>query len=177
MKNLQKIVLSIILLGLTCALISNNTDINYFILDGEKYELTNAHTIVNGSGDDTKGYGFTLFITSSSLDLSNLFKTGFSGKGNMLNFRLRSSSSEGITAATYSKNGGYKDYRPNTYGSIAAFLDYENKGKYGAQYNVENGNVVIKVTGNIYTINFDLTLEDGKSLKGNYTGKIVHLTP
>jgi hypothetical protein len=173
MKNIAKMITLVIMLGIVT--ISCNKDdeepnpvkSNTFTIDGTEYSLSAGFTEEYG-GDATTGYNFDLIVHSSGLTAT---ADGVTGQGEALYFELWSTSSTGLAAGTYT---AAISEVPNTFTIGEAYINL-NASTFSSDeyYEVTAGSVSISISGSTYTINFDLTLEGGKKLTGNYTGTLA----
>ncbi len=146
---------------------------NFVTIDGTEYTLSQAISFENGPKDDA--YEFELVLASSGVDFSDITNIGIAGKGELVYFNMLSASSDGIVAGTYVFSNDVLR-KPNTYNEMFVGVNYDNQNNTGDEtYFVGSGDVIVKVDGDTYTIDFDLTIGPDKIvMKGSYTGKITN---
>ncbi len=128
-----------------------------FTYDGTTYPLTNA------SIDDWQDGEFWLYIASAGIDAYE-----WTGIGYIISFYLESPTGV-IAAGTYAL--------PPTDGYVLWGCDM------GIEFNTATdtgttehfataGSISIAISGSTYTINFSITMDDGKTVTGSYTGTV-----
>lgn len=139
---------------------------NYMTYKDTEYDLSSGFLVEFG-GSSTTGYNFDLYLLSSGLSVS---LTDFiTGTGEVLYFELWSSASSGLENGTYTFSN---TEAPNKYTTFEALINYNSTDQTVDEDVVDGtGNVTVKVDGQTYTIDFDITTPSG-NIKGNYTGTL-----
>ncbi len=178
MKKITRTILLLSMLTVVVASCKEDEDepaakTNFFTLDGNEYSLSQAISFENGVKDNA--FEFELIMASSGVDFSNIDDIGIAGKGDLLYLNMLSSSKDGIADGTYTfSNSATRN--PNTYNELFMGVNYENQTEESdVVYSVGSGEVTVKVEGDIFTIEFNLTVGPNKlKMAGSYTGKITN---
>lgn len=134
-----------------------------FTYDGDTYPLT-------GTGIDIYGADwFEVCIVSSGINVPQ-----WTGTGHIVWFDLTSPAEQGAPGTyDWAVTGGYElydaaisfDYVADT--DTGTWLDADWVTAYSGDY------VTMSVSGSTYTFDFYLTMMDGKTVTGNYTGPVT----
>ena len=133
-----------------------------FTYDGQTYPLT-------GAGLDIFTEYFEVNLVSSGINVAE-----WTGTGNIVWFDLTSPSTQGAPGTyDWAVTGGYELY------DAAISLNYVAGSGTGTWLSADDvlastaDYVSIAVDGSTYTIEFHLTMTDGKTVTGSYTGTVT----
>ncbi len=135
-----------------------------FTYDGTTYTITKG--FLNNFGrnlNDT--YDWDIFLTTEGITKNG---TRFAGEGSYIYLDVNTNSNEGLVAGTYN----WANTRENftlVPGTVIA-IDHNFTTNAGTNLQATDGTVDIAINGMETTITFTLTLNDGKTVSGEWTG-------
>lgn len=164
-----------------------NPDTNYFTYNGNIFSLKDG-VIENAGNNDAEDGSNTYYIGFSTAELFETNNGNFFPEKNLfsiVNFNLVSQDGHKPKTGVYNYNEDYHiDY---TYKDGISFinlnidwdqydggeidLDDENVS-WDDIVLVEGGTVEVNQSGNTYEVNFELLMNNQKTIKGNYTGPL-----
>ena len=161
---MKKIVSNLLYISILLLIIATATSCrrdlpnNYFIVDGEVYEVNAGFLVNNG---ETQG-GFDLDLQLISGDGSNY-----------INFSIVSPQAEKLINKTYNNPSGFW------------VVGYQSNGKYKSMAQINKGYIVVDRKSDGYVININCTDQYGNEIEGYYKGRlsntdknnIVHAIP
>jgi len=133
-----------------------------FTYDGNTYPLT-------GAGVDIYSASFEVSIVSSGINVPQ-----WTGTGHIIWFDLTSPSTQGAPGTyDWAITGGFELYDAGI--SFDYVADPESgTWLYADWVKRDSGDyITISVSGSTYTFDFVLTMEDGKTVTGSYTGPVT----
>ena len=144
---------------------------NYFNLDGTQYTVAKGY--IQPWGENSNGsYDFDIWLVSSGINYST--SSGeFFGIGELVYIDLNTSSANGLVNGTYNYSS-YRDAFTFTDGIIGIQIDAANQTG-DEVVEIVGGSIVVKVTGNDVTLDFDLTTSKNTNVKGNFTGSLTFM--
>jgi len=133
-----------------------------FTYDGTTYPLT-------GAGVENFAWGFEVSIVSSGINVPL-----WTGTGHIVWFDLTSPSTQ-VAPGTYdwAFTGGFELWEASISWNYVAetdtgtWLDADDLTRNSGDY------ITISVSGSTYTFEFSLTMTDGKTVTGSYTGPVT----
>lgn len=141
---------------------------NQFTLNGETYTLTQGFlTSFGDNGNGSYDYDISLLSTSGSIDIVNEEITGI---GNGLYFDLNTNSAGGITSGTYTFSSEREAF---SMVATEAFVDYNFDTENGQEVSGVGGTVEINADGDQVSMDFEVVLQDGSTLKGTFDDKLI----
>lgn len=156
-----------LLLSMVVALLSACAGSNTVSIGDEEYELGAGYYEEWGENDneDQSGYDIDVYFTSPGMDMVE--ETG-SGAGIYLDLN---SAEETPAEGTYTWS---EERTEGTLYDAEVFAgDLEEEPEI--QHRIEDGTAEVKVSGDTYTITFDLTAEDGTKITGSYKGELTNV--
>jgi hypothetical protein len=158
--SVSVLVVAVIFIFATC---DNGDAGSYFTYDGNTYELATA--VIERGGENTEpgesGYFISFAAASAGMDIINLTGTG-DGIGLDLN-----SSSYDLVAGTYTWSTTNVE---NTVVDAMIVINYNLATDEGTAYLAIDATVTVSVSGDTYTVEFTLTLENAKTVTGIWEG-------
>jgi len=155
------VVVAVIFIFASCD--NNGGAVSYFTYDGNTYELATA--VIERGGENTgpgeSGYYVNFAAASSGMDIINL-----TGTGDGLSLDLNSSSYD-LVAGTYTWSTTNVE---NTVVDAMIVLNYNLATDEGTTHFATTATVTVSVSGDTYTVEFTLTLENAKTVKGIWIG-------
>jgi hypothetical protein len=133
-----------------------------FTYDGNTYSLT------NGIIEDWGGGDFDIYLASSGIDAVH-----WTGKGDFVFFDLISPSTIAAPGTyDWAATGGFELWDGGI--GLNWDADTDNGTWFNADWTLqESGDyVTISVSGNTYTVEFSITLQNGKVVTGSFTGPL-----
>jgi hypothetical protein len=133
---------------------------NSFTFEGETYDLSRAYgrEYDNGPGA-TIGYSLVLISDEGRESV-------------LLLFNVPDGTLEGTYAPTHPSGE-----EPNTFSSVGIEIGYdpvtEEPGTIYRTRTTPRGTISVDKSGNVYVIDFDVTMDAGEIAKGHYTGTIT----
>ena len=163
------VVASVILMSASC---DNGGSNNYIMYEDTKYPVEECSSDIDDPGFFGESYQYGIYAYSSGVDLVEE-----TGTGNMFYFTLYAPS-DPVVPGTYTGapfgSPNYED--PNTFATFEIFLNY---GLPGAESFVAvSGTVTLSAydaAGGTLSCEFDVTLDNGKTATGMYSGSYVDL--
>ncbi len=113
------------------------------------------------TGGGESGYDLDFLAVSSGIDL-----TIESGIGDGVILDLNSPNST-LASGTYTWSGTRTDY---TLVWAVIFINFDIDLNTGTKVAAIGGTVTVSVNENIYTVDFNLAMSDGKTVTGSYSG-------
>lgn len=161
------LVLLSILLVLACNKDDETSQVNSFTLDGTNYELNDGLIWLAYDWFKIELYSPGINLTAGIPGVEPVYD----GIGNVLYFGYMIPENYGEIS-----NGRYTFLSPSftsyyfSVGIISIGIDlYDYSGDF---YEVTSGTINVQNNGGDVVIDFDLTLKEGKTISGNYTGSI-----
>lgn len=140
-----------------------------FTYNNTTYEVPNGYLIDFGANGNAT-YDWDLYLTSESISKGGFF--GLTGTGDYIYLDLNVSNPDGLLAGTYNWSATRDDFSV-VVGTTA--LDY-NLGTFeGTAIDAVDGTVDISILGITTTITFTLTLADGNTVSGTWSGTLDHV--
>ncbi len=141
-----------------------NGEENSFTYDGENFAIDQGLLLYFGIYNDAHDFDLIFHCEGISFDGQS-----FSGRGDALDFLIYSDSGAGLSPGTY--NYGDQD-EPFYFVEAEMLLDYDIASDSGTEIWIEGGSLEVDRSGNVYTIDFNVTAEDGKPVRGSFEGPI-----
>jgi hypothetical protein len=161
------LVLLSILLVLACNKDDETSKLNSFTLDGTNYELEDGLIWLAQDWFKIELYSPGINQTAGIAGVEPVYN----GTGDILYFGFLIAANEGeISNGTYTFSSQSFNSYTFSAGVIAINLDLSDYS--GDIYNVISGTVDVQNNNGDVVIDFNLTLEGGKTISGNYTGSI-----
>lgn len=109
-----------------------------------------------------------LFFYSDSIMFS-AYNGSFIGKGDMVKINLQNSIFNDVTPSI---NNFIKD---STFEIIegTVFINYDINNTTGAEFTIKQGSLKTKVINDSYSFEYDIELEDGSFISGEYQGGLI----
>lgn len=155
----------------SCSDDDNNEPAGKFTLDGTSHNLSKAYggiNFIDEVGDDTY-YDWSIILVSSGISYDN-DEEGFVGTGEAVILWISV-----LNDDTFIPPGNYK-YSDDTGDCDGIYVDFNVETLDGEAYeDADDASITISKSGNTYTINFTITLEDETVVTGSYKGSITEL--
>ena len=164
------VVVAVIFIFISCTTTTDDNNDNntpppggesYFTYDGTTYTLASGGIEDKGAntGPGESGYNLNFMAVSSGVDMIIV-----SGIGDGVYFALTSPNST-LASGTYTWSNTRTDFT-----LVDAIIGINLDPDTGTLVWAIGGTVTVSVNGNIYTVEFTLAMEDGKTVTGNYSG-------
>jgi len=138
---------------------------NYFIYDGTTYPLSEAYLEVVGPQNGAYGFSFTAF--SSGIDFE-----AEKGIGEAIYIFILSPTTS-LAEGTYNFVAGTST-TPYTFDELWLFLNYNIAIDWGDFYAAEAGTLTVtEVSDSTVSLEFEVTLDDGKTSTGMWSGSVT----
>ena len=143
---------------------------NHFTYDGDTYSLHEGMKMYWGSGWGN-GYNWDIYLYSEGIEFDET-EMDFTGSGHGIFLEIFSPIEEGVEDGTYTfdTNDEENSFSFGTWSSI--IIDYDGEEDSGTELDIIGGTVEISKSGNTYDISFDMTVEDDKTVTGNFSGPL-----
>lgn len=142
---------------------------NKFSYDGSTYTLEKG--FLNDLGSNATGtQTWQVFLTSSGVDIVNF---SYKGSGEVVYLDLNNISTDSLVSGTYNWSDTRKNFSmvPDT----EIFVDFGFGTSEGTKVLATGGSADVTVNGDEVTIDFTLTLENGKTVTGDFSGLLQDL--
>lgn len=137
--------------------------------DGANFNLSQGFITDYGEEDGLYNYDITLLSDDFNVDFAD---EEVVGTGEILYFELWTDQSSGLKNGTYVMSDTEIDLGM-TYAEFA--LNYNFDADDDGFLEATDGEITVNRSGNTYTLDFDLTFENGKSLNGRYVGTLFEI--
>jgi hypothetical protein len=156
-------------LGGNCDSDGNGGDGSSFTYDGTTYQVSQGWLEYVGTGDGPHNFEFNM--ASSGVDI-----VAMTGIGDAVLIDIMSSTSP-IAEGTYTYHGSGPPYAPNTFVDLWVIINHNLETDEGDHLGMaEAGTVTItEVSDSTISLNFDVTLDDGKTATGTWSGSVTML--
>jgi len=144
---------------------------NAFTYDGVTYDLSNGWLLGYGANADSVSSDYDITLYSSGLSIDSL--GDFTGTGHMVYLDLNVSGTGSFVPGTFT----WSDTRSaNTivYGDFTLDID-TGAVTSGTSGSFNGGTVTVEVSGSTYTVDFKMTMANGKTVEGYYSGPLTLL--
>jgi hypothetical protein len=172
MKKLLLILLIAPIMFSACKKDEEDNRTNGFTIGETEYELDNGTAVYFGVTVENGDINFDVYLFSSEIDYNST-----TGVGERIYFELFSETAEDIKSGTYTFNANQSG-TAGTFGSgikDIITVDYDILRDSGTSYNVNGGTLIVSVSGNTYTFDFSLQLEDNSTVTGYYKGELTKI--
>ncbi len=145
---------------------------NHFSYDGENYGLAHGFKLYWGQwlGD---GYNWDVYLMSDGIQFDEDLGD-FTGTGHGIFFEFYSPEEQDLAPGTYvfdPEEAG----DPYTFYMADFIIDYNVETDTGQMVEIIDGEVKIEKSGTTYNITIDVLAEDGKPVKGNFSGPLPEI--
>ncbi len=137
---------------------------NTFTYDGESYAID--HGLLFYYGEYGGAHDYDLILHSDGISFE---EESFSGNGNALIFIIYSDSATGLTPGSYNYE---EDEEPFSFMEGEMLLEFDIATESGTEMWIEGGSIDVERSGNTYTLEINVTAEDGKPIRGTFEGGI-----
>ncbi|MEL6658316.1 MAG: hypothetical protein AAFN81_11580 [Bacteroidota bacterium] len=135
-----------------------------FTYDGTTYDL--AGGFLNNFGQNLNGtYDWDIFLVTEGITKNG---SRFAGEGSYIYLDVNTDSDAGLVAGTYNWSNTRENFTLIP-GTVVA-IDHNFSTNAGTNLQVGDGTVDIAINGMETTVTFTLTLTDGKTVSGEWTG-------
>lgn len=139
---------------------------NEFTYDGNTYALEKGY-LANLGSNSNGTFDWDVTLSSSEVERS-LF--GISGTGEAVYLDLNTDTEMGLVAGTYEWNDSRENF--SIVQGSAAYVDFDFSAFSGTSVLVSGGLVDVAINGDVYTIEFELTIPSGEKITGQYQGML-----
>lgn len=175
MKTLRNIFLMLVLVPVvfsSCKKDDEDDKKNAFTIGETEYAIDNGAAVYYGVTVEDGDYNFDIYLFTEEIDYY-----AETGTGNRIYFELFSETYEDIKSGTYTYDAS-RSGKAGTFGegdkSMVA-LNYDVLLDTGTLYQVTDGSLTINVSSLTYTIDFNLSLNDGTTVEGHYKGELAKI--
>ena len=147
---------------------SNGGSAGSFTYDGTTYQVSQGWLEYVGTDDGPHNFEFNM--ASSGVDI-----VAMTGIGDAVLIDFMSSTSP-IAEGTYTFHGSGPPYAPNTFLDLWVIINFNLETDVGDIYMAEAGTVTItEVSDSTISLDFEVTLDDGKTATGTWSGSVTML--
>ncbi len=140
--------------------------------DGTEINLDQGYIVDYGEYEGLYNFDITLLSDDFEIDIAN---ENIEGNGEMVYFEMWTEQSSGLKNGTYTLSNGESDFGL-TYAEFAMdFNPNEDEEEGGSYLESTVAEVTVNKSGSTYTLDFELTFENGKSLTGRYVGNLIEI--
>jgi len=146
---------------------------NYFTYSGNTYELGKGVVTDWGENEGLNTYDFDVLLFSSTIQY-NATSDEYTGQGHIMYLDLNSTSANGLVNGTYtySENRGAFTFVDGQIG-----INFNISTFAGTILDLSGGRVIIKVSGNVTSLEFDLTTGTNAKVTGKFSGQLTPREP
>ena len=149
---------------------SNGGSAASFTYDGTTYEVSQGWLKYVETAEEDDPHTFEFYMACSGLDI-----VAWTGIGDAVLINFMSSTSP-IAEGTYTYHGTGPPYAPNTFIDLWVMINFNIETDVGDLYMAEAGTVTItEVSGSTISLDFEVTLDDGKTATGTWSGSVTML--
>lgn len=136
--------------------------------NGTKINFDKGFIVNYGEYEGLYNFDITLLSDDFEIDIIN---EDLEGTGEIIYFEMWTDQSTGLKNGTYTLSNGESDFGL----SFAEFaVDFNpNDADEDDYLEATEAEITVNKSGSTYTLDFDLTLENGKSLTGRYVGNLI----
>ena len=147
---------------------SNGGSAGSFTYDGTTYQVSQGWLEYVGTEDGPHNFEFNM--ASSGVDI-----VAMTGIGDAVLIDFMSSTSP-IAEGIYTFHGSGAPYVPDTFVDLWVIINYNLETDVGVMYMAVAGTVTItEVADSTISLDFDVTLDDGKTATGTWSGSVTML--
>ena len=182
MKNINLAKFFILLLVTSVSLVScsseddgedgngnGNGNANY---DGTEFTFNQGYVINYGVSDGNANlYNFDITLLSDGFNI-DLVNEEVEGTGEVLYFELWTENSTGLKSGTYKLSNGEDDFGM-TYADFVMDYSFDEESTDESFLEATSAEITINKSGSTYTLAYDLTFDNGKSMTGTYVGSLM----
>ncbi|MDL5049372.1 hypothetical protein QQ054_25490 [Oscillatoria amoena NRMC-F 0135] len=178
MKNLLTFCASLLILSLVLSSCGDDEKSvpNRLVIDGESFKLTKGYIAGYGPEQDDNGETgsiYEILLTTESVDFSS--GAGLEGEGQIIDLILFSGSTVELAEGTYQYDD---DFFESTLIDGVAF-DANFDTMVGDTYSLAGGSITVSKSGNTWTFNWELVMEDGLGdeveVTGSFSGMLTEM--
>ena len=169
MKHITKITVIGLVLVLLSGCAKRELKNNYFWYNGNNYQLHKGVLAYYGQNENGT-HDFDLWFYSKSITFYDK-NMQFEGSGELIYLDLNTTTKTGLSTYSYQWN---ELREPETIRAAVCRINYDMKNMDGAYYTATEAAAEIIKSDESYSIDFSLTLKNGKTVTGNYTGKFAN---
>ncbi len=143
-----------------------------FSVEEEDYKLSKGVLIDYGINPDGEGHDYDIFLASEDIRIAVDGESDFLGKGDAIYLDLSTAMTEqGLAAGDYS----WDSPESNSFVEGLIYLDFDFESGDNEALIAERGVVLIDTGDEGYSIRFVMQLNDGKVVKGAYSGLLEEM--